>query len=207
MKLIILLLLSTFCFAKDIKVLEIDSGVGSEDHHGHGSHIAGIIMKDVCPEVKLISCKYFEITNTEKENFTNEMICFNKALVIKPDIINFSSGGPGPNKEEYEVLKKLSALNIKIIVAAGNNNEDLSESKYGYYPAKYNIKNLIPVGNLRQDGFKNHSSNYGLDNMVWEIGTNIISDGLYGYKVKMTGTSQSTAARSNRILKELCLKK
>jgi len=207
MKLILLLiLLSVPSFAKDIIVAEIDTGVAEQDNNGHGTHIAGIIMKHVCPEVKLLSCVYYSKANTDKENVASEINCFKSVLKLNPNIVNYSSGGSGNNKEEYEIIKKLSDKGIKIVVAAGNDGQDLSnvQSKYNYYPAQYNIKNLIPVGNLKEDGTRNPSSNYGLKNMVWEVGTNIISNYLNYTYVKMSGTSQAAAARTNRLLKEMC---
>lgn len=203
----LLVLFSSLTFAKDIKVLEIDTGMGLNDTNGHGSHIAGIIMKDVCPEVNLISCIYYDKLNTDKQNFQNELECFKSALIIKPDIINFSSGGPDFNKEEYEILKSLSDLNIKIVVAAGNDGRNflnVYDPVHSYFPAQYDIKNIIPVGNLDEYGNRNPSSNYGLSNMVWEVGTNILSNYLYGTYAKMSGTSQAAAARTNRILKGMC---
>ena len=60
--------------AKEIRVLEIDTGVDTShpeiavhiknknsildyfDFNGHGTHIAGLILKNTCPEVQLQSC-------------------------------------------------------------------------------------------------------------------------------------------------------
>lgn len=203
--LLLLILISSICFATDIKVLEIDTNDGNVDNNGHGLHIAGILMRDVCPDVKLITCKYFDTNNTNEQIFKDELTCFNKALLINPYIINFSSGGSYYSQKEYDILKKLSDQGVIIVVAAGNYNLDLSLPENNYYPAKYKIKNLIPVGNLTKYGTKNISSNYGLNNMVWEIGTNVLSNYLNGSYIMMTGTSQSAGARTNRLLKQKCL--
>jgi major intracellular serine protease len=213
--LIILQLICIPVFCKTISVLEIDTGVdishpeirshinignwknpNYEDFHGHGTHIAGIILKDVCDEVELTSCKYYDLSN--KAN--SPLDCFREALKHHYDIVNFSSGGPGFDQKEYDILKNIKST---IVVAAGNDSHDLSV--WSYYPASYNLKNIIPVGNL-EGKVINQSSNYGLKNMVWEQGTRIYSffpGGRYGI---MTGTSQAAALHTNKLLKELCEK-
>lgn len=219
---LLLLGISTISNAKPIKVLEVDTGVDISapdlrnhvnisnwtkddyiDLHGHGTHIAGLILKDVCNEVELISCKYFSETNTGEENLAKTIACFKQGLVQKVDIINYSAGGLKPYKDEYLVLKKLSDSGIKIIVAAGNNGEDLSI--FDYFPAQYPLQNIIVVGNMDKNKKRNVLSNYGLNGMVWEMGTEVWSNlphNSFGY---MTGTSQATAKRTNRILKRMCL--
>lgn len=125
------------------------------------------------------------------------MTCFKLALKLKVDIVNYSSYGKTSSFLEYKAVKDLSDHNIKIIVASGNNGEDLLYNDS--FPAKYPLKNLIPVGNLH-----NSTSNYGLNNMIWEDGNNIYStlpNGKFGY---MTGTSQATAKYTNKLLKEMC---
>lgn len=219
----LLLLLSTTSFANQIRVLEIDTGVDlssleirnhvnmanweKEDYidiHGHGTHIAGIILKDTCKEVELISCKYYSPYNRPDQNFKKNLECFNKALDLKPDLINYSSGGQTFIQQEHDIIAKFRDLFITLITAAGNDGLDLSKSTNNYYPAKYGLKNVIIVGNLENDKTKNKSSNYGLPGMVWEIGTNVQSNWPHNMFTRMTGTSQATASYTNKILKELC---
>lgn len=222
---ILLLGISTISNAKPIKVLEIDTGIDIShleirnhinianwtkedfiDTNGHGTHIAGLILDNVCDKVEIISCKFYNGYEKDGNEILNkEIACFKMALKQHVNIINFSGGGGKESPEELKVLKQLSELGIKIVVAAGNNGQDLSDPVYNYYPAKYSLQNIIVVGNLEQNKKRNISSNYGLDNMVWEIGTKVLSTlpaSSFGY---MTGTSQSTARRTNRILRKMCL--
>lgn len=207
--------------AKTINVLSIDTGVDLshpeirshinmgewskpeyQDTNDHGTHIAGLILRDTCPEVELTSCKYFYEKNSDLQNMENVIKCFKFALLKHFDVINFSSGGYIFNKDEFEAIKQIK--HTILVMAAGNNNKDLSI--YHYYPASYDLKNIVPVGNLNGI-YKAPTSNYGLKNMVWEKGTHVLSTfpgGRYGY---MTGTSQSAAIRTNRILRGLCEKK
>lgn len=213
-----LLLLTSNLQAKQITVLEIDTGVdlshpeirghvnianwkdnpNYEDFHGHGTHVAGIILKDVCDEVELTSCKYYDLTNKAANDDT---ACFREALKTHYDVINFSSGGQGFNQKEYDVLKLIKST---IVVAAGNDGRNLST--WNYYPASYRLPNIVVVGNL-EGKVINESSNYGLPGMVFEQGTRIYSyfpGGRYGI---MTGTSQASALHTNKLLKALCDKK
>lgn len=218
--LLLILLISSVCYAK-IRVLEIDTGVSKNSHseidnhlpknvinildfldyNGHGTHVAGLILNNTCSQVELESCSWFGIDNP-KGNWNDYMNCLRLAVLNHPDFVNISSGGPNYEQEEYNLLMMLSSLGTKIIVAAGNNGQDLN--KFDYYPAKYKIPNLIPVGSLLPDGSRSRTSNFGLKNEVYELGFEVMStlpNGLYG---KMSGTSQATANYTNRLLKVKC---
>jgi subtilisin family serine protease len=211
--------------AKVIKILEIDTGASisvplirnhvnmgnweADDYidvspNGHGTHIAGIILDHVCDQVELVSCKFFyPKEDTKDANMKRGIECFKRALREHIPIVNYSAGGQESNDDEFQVLKQLTQAGIKVIVAAGNNGEDLNH--FNYYPAKYLLQNITVVGNLERNGKHNLTSNYGLKGMVWEVGTKVWStlpDNTEGY---MTGTSQATARYTNRLLRKMCL--
>jgi subtilisin family serine protease len=218
-RVLILLLLSTVCNAKTITVLSIDTGADVMSHeelrkhvlmsewqkdaytdfNGHGTHIAGIILKDTCDEVQFTSCKYYGTDKPLSDNA--EVDCFKTALVKHYDIINFSSGGTIFIQAEYDTIKALK--NTLIIAAVGNDNKDLSI--WHFYPASYDLPNVVAVGNLNGI-YKEPSSSFGLKNMVWEEGTKILSTWPGGRFGRMTGTSQATASYSNKLLKKMCAK-
>ena len=217
----ILILLNIFCsiaFSRDISVLVIDTGVDTsheeikshipksedlnsfnyKDTNSHGTHIAGLILKNTCYRVKLYSCKYhFEFGEPKIQNAND---CFDKALVLKPDYVNFSSGGKGYDIYEKIVIEKILKNGTKVVVSAGNDGENNPL----YYPPAYGLKNLIIVGNLDEDRKRHKTSNYGFSNMVWEIGTKVFSTLPNGNFGQMTGTSQATAIRTNRLLRDEC---
>lgn len=222
MKFIILILLFPLTlFAQAITVLEIDTGIDLShkeirehvnsnyssfdftDINGHGTHVAGIILKDTCQQVELLSCKYLN----EKDpynNYKNSVNCFQKAIILKPNFINYSSGGPESSLTEYTLLRYLTEHGTIIVTSAGNAGLDLSINGNNFYPAKYLLDNLISVGNLYYNK-PSKDSNYGLPNMVWERGTDILStlpNNQYGH---MSGTSQAAATHTNKLLKKRCL--
>jgi minor extracellular protease Epr len=208
---LLILLISSIVNAKDIVVMSVDTGVDFShenlaDHHlpsnylfdgidnnGHGTHIAGIILKDTCTQVKFISCNYMS------DHSPNA--CFRRALIEKPDYINFSSGGMTFDQEEKDLFTAMIKAGIKIVVAAGNNGKKRPD----YYPARYEMKGMTIVGNLDSNGKRHFLSNYGFKRMKWEIGTDVFSTLPHGFGY-MTGTSQAAAIYTNKLLRAQCSK-
>lgn len=214
---LLILLFSSIVYAKDITVMSIDTGVDLShqllkdhainvndddyrDYNSHGTHVAGVILKNTCSQVKFISCRYYhEFWEIPSKN---SLTCFKKAIDLKVDYINFSSGGENPNEIEKLLIKTLIENGTKVVVAAGNENQ----FQGNYYPAKYDVKDLIVVGNLKLKGVKHKLSNWGYKNMVWEIGTKVKStlpNGQFGIK---SGTSMAAAIRTNKLLRQECRK-
>lgn len=212
-----ILLFSSLVCAKDIVIMSIDTGTDLshsfikehsinindddyKDFNGHGTHVAGSILKNTCSQVKFISCRYY-YENWEKP-LKNSLDCLKHAIDLKVDYVNFSSGGHGQNLIEKQLIETLIQNGTKVIVAAGNEHQYRGE----YYPANYRIPGLIVVGNLKSKGEKHKLSNYGYEGMVWEIGTKIESTLPNGQFGIMTGTSMATAVHTNKLLRQECLK-
>jgi major intracellular serine protease len=209
--------------AKPITVLSIDTGVSLthssisshvkepfnenyQDNHGHGTHIAGLILKDTCKEVEFISCKYYDRdSDSEEDRIALSLYCFQKARLLKVDFLNYSSSGRNYYQPEYNLIKAIIANGTKVIVAAGNDSLNLSVWKR--YPAAYKIPGLIVVGNLTPSGYTNLTSNYGLNGMQWEMGSDIRSTLPNGQFGVMSGTSQATAIKTNKLIKRRCNEK
>lgn len=217
---------SSCAHAKDIRVMVVDTGIDAShlqllkyveagkyedlhDEHGHGTHVAGIISESNCPNLKIVSCKFF---------FKNKGVmpalyqCLDRALHEHIDIVNFSGGGPDIDLKEYEAMKKISDAGIKLIVAAGNDGKNLNSPCWGYFPACYRLDNMIEVGAFDSNtingkgfvGLRWTRSNYGIPGMHWEAGVDIYStlpDNKYG---KISGTSQATAAYTKHLVEEMC---
>lgn len=219
--LFITLITSIVYASRTVKIMIIDTGVSLTheelnshvkdtnninyiDEHSHGTHVAGLILKNTCKEVELISCKYWFKYDSSQERIRKSTNCFKEALKQKVQIVNYSSVGNMSDKEEYKILKELEKVGIIIVTAAGNDNKDISLIANSVYIAGYNLKNIIVVGNLNDDGSKAFSSNYGLKRMVWEKGMfqlSTLPDYKYGY---MSGSSQATANHTNKILLKWC---
>jgi len=183
-----------------------DSYVDSHDP-GHGTHIAGLILKDTCANVVLYSCKYFDPKNKGNDNMKRTINCFNIASTMNLDAIVYAGGGTDSNDEERAAIKKLDAAGVVIFVAAGNEHSDLSVAPY--YPASYGFPNMVIVGNLYKDEPNDivkiaHSSNRNMAGMAFQNGTGVKSTLPHNTTGPMTGTSQATAIMANKFLKFRC---
>lgn len=175
------------------------------DTHGHGTHIAGLIKqyagnKDYC----LLIYKYYDDRNTGEQNLNYEISAFNRAIVDKADIINFSGGGAEFSTAELKSLRRAEQLGIQVVAAAGNDGKDTSLSGYAYYPANHHLSNMTVVGNLQSNSNgtcrMNPTSNRGKFVQKWEIGTDARSTLPRGYTGRLTGTSQATAIRTGKMI-------
>lgn len=204
---------------KSVKVMIVDTGISTrnpkikkflskdndrldlQDDHGHGTHITGLILygpkldSEVCKEVVVYSCKF------HGENAKETSECFDRARKLKVQIVNLSGGGAEYIPQEYTSLLKL-ALSAKIVVASGNDKNDIS--KKGYYPASLNVPGMEVVGNGYSENFRVKSSNYGLKNMIWRNGFNIASFDTNQGLINMTGSSQAAAIRTHELVKAAC---
>lgn len=199
------------------------TGTGLRDSHGHGTHISGIIdqyaknyifsFKESPSKIDSIRANYCQIIikfydpqDHSLDHISNITKSFKWAIKQKVDIINISGGGIGYSSEERAVV--LEALNkgIKIVAAAGNEGANIDKNKY--YPAMYD-KRIFVVGNLVNSHSRNiaETSNYGKSVNTWEVGTRVFSrmpNKTFGF---MTGTSQATAVKSGKLIREMLINK
>ena len=171
------------------------------DTHGHGSHIAGIIgakagsaagYNGVCPGVKIMSLRYYNEKASGLENLRNTVRAIEYAVKNGANIINYSGGGAEFSSAEMMALKGAQDKGILVVAAAGNerSNSDINL----YFPAAYDLTNMISVTAINQSGQVLPSSNWGIRKVqIAAPGNSILSTlpgGSYGF---MTGTSQATA--------------
>jgi subtilisin family serine protease len=184
-----------------------------QDDHGHGTHVAGIVVNnagegDYC----IVAIKYYSDKNTGLQNLANLKKSIQYAINIKVDFINLSGGGPDSDPKERLLFKKALKNKIKIVAAAGNEHNDL-DKVCNYFPACYD-KRIVMVGNLltpEEIGMslpypdltlRSPSSNYGIRVTRWEVGTDVESTLPNGKRGKMSGTSQATAVATSELVKE-----
>ena len=171
------------------------------DEHGHGTHIAGIIGAEklngmssggVAPHVSLMILKYFDPEATGPENLRHTISAIHYAVKMGADIINYSGGGMLRSHEEEEALRWAAAQGVLVVAAAGN--EGANSDFMPFFPADYDLPNILSVGAIDRDEHLMRISNYGIHSVALAApGKNIYStlpNGQYGF---MTGTSQATA--------------
>lgn len=188
-------------------------------------------IKNIKANYCQIILKYYDPKARGADNLINTIKSFRWAIDHKVDVINYSGGGKEFSNEEKLIVTEALNKGIKVVVAAGNESKNLSDDpcskiksfkkkflclknrdpkvKYGvYYPAIYDNR-LYVVGNLVN--YKTRviasSSNYGTHINTWEVGTNVLSrlpNAKFGF---MSGTSQATAIKSGKLVREMLLNK
>lgn len=166
------------------------------DTHGHGTHVSAIV-KSVFPDVKLLALKYYNPKATGQENLNATLKALRAAIDSNVDIINYSGGGPEECPEEKALLLEALKKGILVVAAAGNESSNIDGSKSNaYYPASYNLPNIISVAAYNYNGKQLEliqSSNYGhLSVDIAAPGYRILAASNNDKDV-MTGTSQATA--------------
>jgi thermitase len=171
------------------------------DNHGHGTHIAGIIgaeagnkkgISGISPQVSIMVLKYFDPKVPNTDNLKNTIASIHYAIKMGAHIINYSGGGTDFSQDEHDAVALAEKKGIVFVAAAGN--EKSNSDIHHYYPADYNLKNIISVTAIDPTTEVLSSSNYGVHTVdIAAPGQNILSclpNNSYGL---MTGTSQATA--------------
>lgn len=174
---------------------------GAED--GHGTHGAGTIRAGVGNGVGVagivpgnrVSIMALKALGGEDGNGSTASVI--KAIRYAEDngavICNLSLTSAVNDAALYEAMENSSML---FVVAAGNGNpktgRGVNTDITPFYPAAYDLDNVISVANLEFDGTLHKTSNYGLESVdLAAPGTYILSTtpgNSYGY---MTGTSMA----------------
>lgn len=177
----------------------VDNNNNLSDESGHGTHIAGIIKKEFrkhipvpAGEARLMILKYYSPNAGPMDNALNTVKAIEYATKMQVKIINYSAGGEKFFPREYAAIKEAQKQNILFIAAAGNNNTNTNLTKY--YPANYELGNIISVAATDTQGNLVSFSNYGNNTIdLAAPGRSVYStlpNNRHGF---MSGTSQATA--------------
>lgn len=203
---------------------------GLDDAHGHGTHISGLIdqyaknyvfndkpafkMDEIKVDYCQIVIKYWH-SNQDKttDPLETSIKAIQYAIDQEVDVINYSGGGDAPSDKEKALVLKALNKGIKFVAAAGNGALNLENENIGYdldvkpyYPAMYDPR-IYVVGNITKDNSIVTSSNRGKSVKYWEVGDRVLSrlpGSSYGY---MTGTSQATAIKTGKLIREMLTSK
>jgi subtilisin family serine protease len=181
------------------------------DNHGHGTNIASLIALNNKTKFKIIPLRFTDGSD-KTETMIRDMQNFNKALDmaigLDVNIINISYTHGMFRHSEYELFKKAKDKKILVIVAAGNNNQDLNtENEFDKtYPCMYDLENVICVGNWDSDK-KQKADNSNYNGRVFNYVDGNLKIGLGKTNASpeeslniMSGSSQSAALLSRWIL-------
>ncbi|HRK07603.1 MAG TPA: S8 family serine peptidase [Pseudobdellovibrionaceae bacterium] len=165
----------------------------ANDPHGHGTHIAGLIVREAkVKNLKLIPLRYYEEGLSGGEALRHSVRAFHRAIALGVDVINYSGGGARPHKDELAALRAANAAGILVVAASGNEGSDADQAPF--YPASYGLPNLISVTATNSARELLPTSNWGRASVqLATFGEDLISTLPGGRSGKMTGTSQATA--------------
>lgn len=207
--------------SQDVKVAIIDSGVNQrhedfdthlfingwnaiennsslEDPFNHGNGIAGIIgaksnnglgIAGLNWNVKIIPIKFFGASSGGTTAIAIKAI--DHAVANGAKIINLSWGGYNDSPLLKEMMERCEKLGVLFVAASGNesNDNDLKP----FYPASFELDNIISVGSINFQKDLSYFSNYGEKTVdVLAPGESIlttISTSRYGFQM---GTSFAT---------------
>ena len=163
-----------------------------QDRHGHGTHIAGIIH-EAAPGARIMVLKYYDSKDRNPTNSLSGTIrAIRYAVAMGAKIINFSGGGLEPDREEKAAIADAQTRGVLFVAAAGN--ERSNSDHRPFYPAGYNLDNILSVTAVDRDQMLLPSSNYGVRTVdIAAQGANVVSTIPFGRFGTMTGTSQATA--------------
>jgi hypothetical protein len=166
------------------------------DDHSHGTHVAGTIgavgnnglgIAGVTWNVQIMALKF--LNSSGSGSTSNAISALNYAVSHGAKISNNSWGGGGYNQALYDAINSARARGHIYVAAAGNNAS--SNDSTPFYPASYDLSNVISVAATDNNDNLASFSNYGLSVSLAAPGVGILSTmpgGGYGYK---NGTSMA----------------
>jgi len=181
----------------------LDENGNVEDDNGHGTHVAGILGavgnngRGIAGEnwhTNIMALKFMDSNGRGSVSDAIECIEYiidNIKNGVDVKVVNASWGSYQSSKALYDAIKKLKENDVLFVAAAGNDKNN-NDSK-PFYPASYDLNNIISVAATDKDDNLASFSNYGKNSVdVAAPGVDILSTvpgNKYEYK---SGTSMAT---------------
>lgn len=165
-----------------------DGDSNPQDMRGHGTHVAGTVI-DVAGSNRDIAVMPVKVFGTGE--YTSGLAVaqgVRYAADNGADVINLSLGGWGESRVEIDAVNYAYNKNIAVVVSAGNEAKDISQSFY----TPGSIENAITVSAMTENGDSAYFTNYGSGIIDFTApGVNISSAGLGGGQTVKHGTSMA----------------
>lgn len=175
------------------------------DDNRHGTHVAGTIgasgnnelgVVGVAQHIQMAACKF--LSKSGSGTISDAIECMQyfadlksrKTNPVNLVATNNSWGGGGFSQSMLDAIKAHERLGILFIAAAGNatNNNDNNS----FYPATYDVANVISVASTDHNDNLSYFSNYGKKTVhVAAPGSSILSTVLNGEYGSLSGTSMA----------------
>jgi subtilisin family serine protease len=175
----------------------VDDTAEIKDEQGHGTAVAGIIAAEgnnslgvtgVMWRASLMSLRVLD--NTGTGDIANAVQAIDYAIAHGAHVINLSWGTTGQSSALAAAIERAISRNVVVVCSAGNSGQNLDTTPY--YPASFDLRDLIVVSatdNLDQPAAW---SNWGARTVtVAAPGTSILTTQRGGSYWTVTGTSAS----------------
>ena len=167
------------------------------DEQGHGTAIAGIIaaqgnnaigITGVMWQASLMSLRVLDNTGTGDIAHAVEAIDY--AVTHGAQVINISWGTSAESFALKDAIERAIRHGVVVVCSAGNNGQNLDYTPY--YPASFNIRNLLSVASSDTFDQLPGWSNWGRRQVtVAAPGVNVLTTQMSGGYRSVTGTSAS----------------
>jgi subtilisin family serine protease len=188
----------------DVHGINTVAGTGNPmDDAGHGTHTAGIIgargnnsigVCGVTWKARIMALKF--LGSNGSGTLTNAITCIEYALAIKDRqkyprmILSNSWGSYGNSNALFNAIKLARDAGVLFIAAAGN--DALNNDSTPFYPASYQLDNIISVGASDKFDHAASFSNFGLLSVhLYAPGVTILSTFPGNQYAYMDGTSMA----------------
>jgi RHS repeat-associated protein len=166
-----------------------------KDEQGHGTAVAGIIAAEgnnslgvtgVMWRASLMSLRVLD--NTGTGDIADAVEAIDYAVTHGAQVINLSWGTNGESFALKDAVERALKRNVVVVCSAGNGGQDLDTT--AYYPAAFNLKNVISVAASDNSDQLATWSNRGARSVtVAAPGTNLLTTQKGGGYWNVTGTS------------------
>lgn len=153
------------------------------DHHGHGTHVAGIIAArgnnglgtaGVCWNARIMAVRVMDALGFGSSASIFSGIDFARENGAK--VVNMSLGGSEFDAAYYDAMTRAQNAGVLVVVAAGNDGVDVDVSGNATYPCNFTHPNVLCVAALDQRFELAEFSNWGGTSVdVAAPGTNIVA--------------------------------
>ena len=149
----------------------INDGNGTNDCHGHGTHVAGTVGSATWGVAKSVSLYPVRVLGCNGSGSNSGVIAGMDWVAqnhVKPAVANMSLGGGASSTTDQAVDRMVNA-GVTVVVAAGND----SSNACNYSPAR--AASAITVGSTTSSDARSSFSNYGTCLDIFAPGSSITS--------------------------------